>query len=182
MKRGGLVMAMTVPGFLLAGCVPTTMVPTIMARPGPGKTPVDFSYDNSACSAQANQQVAVARNAANGQIVGAYLTTDLETTAATASASTASIQQQFDTAYSACMYARGETVPGYAMEMAPVPNPTRRYTSRPKSTSAPASTSSGSGFVEPPPSSSASGGSGFTEPPPAASANNGFSEPPPAQH
>lgn len=166
MKQVGLLLMVAGLIVALGGCVPAVMVPTVAARPGPGKSPVDFSGDNTACAAQANQGVTAARNAANTQIVGAMLLTDPNTTSATAQTNIASVQQQFDTAYSACMYAKGEFVPGYGVvEDEPVPNSRSRAPSKPKSAPPSAST-----FVEPPPSAAAAtpaSSPGFAEPPPA---------------
>lgn len=121
------------------GCVPTVTAPTVAVTPGPGKSPSDFAVDNSACAAQANQQIAEARTAANGQIAGtALLNAALgasnsaaagatksavaanaaagAVTAAIASeqAAQATLQRQFDIAYSECVYAKGDIVPGFA--------------------------------------------------------------------
>jgi hypothetical protein len=145
----------------LGACVPTTMAPTVAARPGMGKSPVDFAADNSFCSAQANQQISVAKAQANNQVIAAALMTDPNTTSATLQTNTASLQQQLDIAYSACMYAKGESVPGYEVSE---PLPQRRVT-RPKPKPP---TDDKSAFVEPPPAATPASSSGFTEPPPVA--------------
>jgi hypothetical protein len=185
MKRSVWMIAGGLQVLALAGCVPAVMGTTVVARPGYGKSAADFASDHSLCTTQANQQIAAARNAANGQILGAALGgADLGTTSATATATTASLQQQLDAAYSACMYARGENVPGYAVASEPVPDyaPHRTY-HRTTPASAPASASSSSAT----PASSSGSGGGFVEPPPSAPAatpasSGGFAEPPPSQH
>jgi hypothetical protein len=145
---------------LLAGCTPALMTPTVAARPGLGKTPGDFAADNSVCAAQANQQIATAKAESNNQVMATLLTTDANTAAATMQSNSVALQQQLDIAYSACMYAKGETVPGYAMESQPISNP-RRTVSKPK----PKDTTSTTAFEEPPPSATPASSTSFTEPP-----------------
>jgi hypothetical protein len=190
---------------LLAGCVPAVMAPTVTATPGPGKLPADLASDHIACAAQANQQTAPAVQAANNQVTGTALQNLLTGTGANAvdvnTQATATLQQQYDTAYSACMYARGDNVPPYYMQPAYYAEPTeptsshhvkRRVAHKPSSQAAVASGSgqaSGSGFVVPAPTSAPASGSGFVQPAPVqpapaqpASANSGFAVPPPAAH
>jgi hypothetical protein len=186
---------------VLAGCVPTVMAPTVTATPGPGKLPADLAADHIACSAQANQQTAPAVQAANNQVTGTALQNLFTGTGANAvdvnSQATATLQQQYDTAYSACMYAKGDNVPPYYMQPTYYAEPTeetpthhlkRRVAHKPSSQAASAAApssgqASGSGFVVPAPSSAPASGSGFVQPAsaqPAAAA--GFVVPPPTSH
>jgi hypothetical protein len=198
-KLGSLVTAAQL--LLLAGCVPAVMGPTVIATPGPGKLPADLASDHIACAAQANQQTAPAVQAANNQVTGTALQNLLTGTGANAvdvnTQATATLQQQYDNAYSACMYAKGDNVPPYYMQPVyyaePTETPTRhvkrRVAHKPSSQAASAAASgsgqaSGSGFVVPAPTSAPASGSGFVQPAPVqpASANSGFAVPPPATH
>jgi hypothetical protein len=196
-KFGSLVTAAQL--LLLAGCVPAVMAPTVVATPGPVKLPAEFTADHAACAAQANQQMAGAVQAANSQVTGTALQNLLTGTGANAvdvnTQATATLQQQYDTAYSTCMYAKGDNVPPYYMQPAYYAEPTepthhvkRRVAHKPSPTSAgtPSSSAqaSGSGFVVPAPTSAAASGSGFVQPTPVqpASASSGFAVPPPATH
>ncbi len=189
----------------LAGCVPTMMTPTITATPGPGKLPADLATDHAACVTQTNQQMAPAVQAANNQVSGAALQNLLTGTGdnpvAVNTQATATLQQQYDTAYSACMYAKGDNVPPYYMQPTYYAEPTdtteptsthhakRRVAHKPSSptpttTASSSGQASGSGFVVPAPTSAPASGSGFAEPGPVqpASASGGFAVPPPASH
>lgn len=197
-KFGSLVTATLL--LILAGCVPAVMAPTVTATPGPGKLPADFTSDLTTCAAQANQQTAPAVQAANNQVTGTALQNLFTGTGANAvdvnAQATATLQQQYDTAYSACMYAKGDNVPPYYMQPTYYAEPTeetpthhvkRRVAHKPSSQAAAASGSgqaSGSGFVVPTPTSAPASGSGFVQPAPVqpASANSGFAVPPPAAH
>ena len=169
----------------LAGCVPATLAPTVVVTPGPGKSAADFAADQTGCLAQANQQMAPAIQAANNQIVGnTLLGVTPDVTAQSAQSAQVTLQQQYNVSYSACMYAKGDIVPGYAPVVAE-PEPTThraRQVAKKKPTQQPA----GSASVAPAPAASATqSGSGFVEPAPAAaatpaSASGGFVVPPPA--
>jgi hypothetical protein len=193
--------ATTVPLVALTGCVPAVMTPSVTATPGPGKLPADLASDHIACTAQANQQMAPAVQAANNQVTGIALQNVLTGTGDNAvtvnTQATATLQQQYDTAYSACMYAKGDNVPPYYMQPTYYAEPTetthhvkRRVAHKPASpepTTSAASNSgpaSGSGFVVPAPTTTNASGSGFVQPTPVqpASANSGFAVPPPATH
>jgi hypothetical protein len=182
---------------VLAGCVPTVMGPTVTATPGPGKAPADFATDRSACGALANQQMAPVIQAANNQVAGTALQNLLtgtgENAAAVNTQATATVQQQYDAAYSSCMYAKGNNVPPYYMqptyyaEPTPAQHTKRKVAHKPSSPTPTASTSaqaSGSGFVVPTPTSAPASGSGFVEPQPVqpVSASSGFAIPSPASH
>jgi hypothetical protein len=122
----------------IIGCVPTVTAPTVVVTPGPGKSPSDFAADNSACTVQGNQQIAAAKNAANNQIAGTALLSaavnagnsagtgakksvvaanaaEGAVIAAIASegAAQARLQRQFDVAYSECISAKGDIIPGF---------------------------------------------------------------------
>ena len=180
---------------VLAGCVPAVMTPTVTATPGPGKLPADLASDHAACAAQTSQQMAPAVQAANNQVTGTALQNFLTGTGDNAvdvnTQATATLQQQYDTAYSACMFAKGDNVPPYYMQPTYYAEPTeetpthhvkRRVAHKPSSPTATASSSgqaSGSGFVVPAPTSAPPSGSGFAQP---AAASGGFVVPPPASH
>ncbi len=177
------------------------MQPSVAATPGPGKLPADFASDHAGCAAQANQQMASSVQAANNQVAGTALQNVLTGTGDNAvdvnTQATSALQQQYDTAYTACMYARGDNVPPYYMQPAYYAEPTepthrgkRRVAHKPaspKPTTTAASNSgpaAGSGFVVPAPATAPASGSGFVQPPPVqpASASSGFAVPPPASH
>jgi hypothetical protein len=158
--RAWLWLATGMQVLFLAGCTPALMTPTVAARPGLGKTPSDFAADNTTCTAQANQQIAAAKAESNNQVMTTLLTTDANTAAATMQYNNGALQQQLDIAYSACMYARGEMVPGYAIEDTPKAHP-RRSVSKPK----PKDTTNTTAFEEPPPSATPASSTSFTEPP-----------------
>jgi hypothetical protein len=181
------------------------MAPSVVATPGPGKLPADLATDHAACLAQTGQQMAPAVQAANNQVAGTALQNALTGAGANAvdvnTQATATLQQQYDTAYSACMYAKGDNVPPYYMQPtyyaepteAAEPTPTHHAKRRvahkpslpaPMATASSPAQASGSGFVVPAPASAPASGSGFVEPAPAqpASANSGFAVPPAAMH
>jgi hypothetical protein len=171
----------------MAGCVPAVMTPTVTATPGPGKLPADFAADNTACTTQVNQQMAPVVQAANNQVANTALqnlTTGTGMDPVTASnQATAAVQQQYDTAYAACMYAKGDNVPPYYMQPtayagtepeAPVRHKVRQAKKKPveqptaTASAAPASAQPTPAFVEPTPVQPVSAGGGFAVPPPAA--------------
>jgi hypothetical protein len=129
----------------LAGCVPSKIGPTVQVMPGTGKSFEAFQADQAVCEQYANDQVKDARKEANQQavgtaLVGTALGAGLGAAAGNAGAGAAAggvvgtgvaagnaqqasqtIQQQYDIAYSQCMYSKGNQVPGY--EPAPVVPP-----------------------------------------------------------
>ena len=192
---------------VLAGCVPQTMAPTVVVTLGPGKAAADFATDHTGCSAQANQQMAPVIQAANNQLVGnALLGVTPSQTAQSTQSAQVTLQRQYDATYSACMYAKGDIVPGMtptaAEEPAPVTHAKHYAHKKPPATasssasSTSTSTSTGANFVEPAPAATggggfvqpqpaaAAGGGGFVQPQPAAAAggSSGFAVPPPASH
>lgn len=134
---------------LLAGCIgaATPLGPTVQVMPGPGKSFDVFQADNSSCKTFADGQVKGQADAANQRAVGAaVLTTVLGAGlgaaggntgvgaavgagggallgTASASDDQVGIQAQYDTAFSQCMYSKGEQVPGYAPVRAVVTAP-----------------------------------------------------------
>jgi murein L,D-transpeptidase YcbB/YkuD len=144
----------------LAGCVPANMGPTIQVMPGAGKSFEQFQADQSACEAYANDQVAGARKQANQQAVGTALlgsalgaglgaaagdagvgaaagaAVGTGVAAGNAQNAALTIQQQYDNAYSQCMYAKGEQVPGFAPPAPPPPPPEPPAPPKPKYDSA----------------------------------------------
>jgi hypothetical protein len=169
-KLSGLSAVVAAQIMVLAGCVPATLAPTVVVTPGPGKSPADFTADQTWCVAQANQQMAPAIQATNNQLVGgALLGVTPDQTVQSAQSAQVTLQQQYNISYSTCMYAKGDIVPGFAPpvvaepESAPVTH--RRVAKKP--TQQPA----GSASVAPAPAVSATqGGSGFVVPAPAAAA------------
>jgi Putative peptidoglycan binding domain len=127
----------------LGGCVSSKMGPTVQVMPGTGKSFEAFQADQAVCEQYANDQVSGARKEANQQAVGtALIGTALGAglgaaagsagtgaaagavvgtgiAAGNAQAAGQTIQQQYDNAYSQCMYSKGEQVPGF--EPAPPP-------------------------------------------------------------
>ena len=190
--------AATLQIIVLAGCVPTVMGPTVSATPGPGKLPAVFASDHAACTARANQQLAPVVQAANNQVAGTALLNVMtgagQDAVALNTQATATVQQQYDAAYSACMYAEGDNVPPYYMqpvyyaEPEPVHHAKRRvvHKSSPPAAAATASATapapgpgSGSGFVVPAASAPPSAGSGFVTPAPTMTTASGTA---PAAH
>ncbi len=141
---------------LLAGCAQTPMGPTVQVMPGPGKSFEAFQYDQASCKQFAAGAVAGQAQNANTRAVGAaaigtVLGAGLGAAvgggrgAAIGAGSGAivgtgvgmgssaneqlSIQQQYDNAYSQCMYSKGEMVPGYGpmMVQSPPPPPGSSY-------------------------------------------------------
>jgi hypothetical protein len=123
------------------------MAPTVVVTPGQGKAANDFAADHTACAALADQQIAMAKNAANNQIVGNALlnavagagnsagagaskstvaanaaTRALSAGVASEQAAQDTLQRQFDIAYSQCMYAKGDIVPGFGSPVATSPS------------------------------------------------------------
>ncbi len=137
----------------------TPMAPTVQVMPGPGKSFEAFQTDNTACKVFAADSVKGQAEASNQRAFGAALLTtalgagvgaaggDAATGAAVGAAGGSgigagisaadqqNIQAQYDNAFSQCMYAKGEQVPGFepvpvAYSAAPVatPNPLVRAT------------------------------------------------------
>jgi len=161
---------------LLDGCVTQPLGPTVQVMPAPGK-PFDlFQQDQAVCTQYADQQTAGGAQQANNQqvltgVVGTVLGAGLGAAigggqgaaigagagaiggtavgAGPAQYAQMSLQQRYDAAYSQCMYAHGDQVPGY---YAPAAAPPPEYAPPP-------------GYPPPPP--------GYYTPPP------GYPPPPP---
>ncbi len=132
----------------LAACAAQPMGPMVQVLPGPNKPFAQFQDDDLSCRSFANAQVAGQAQAVNNTAVGgAVLSTVLGAglgaaigggrgaaigaasgagfgTAVGASGSSGAqlgIQAQYDNAYTQCMYARGNQIPGYAPPPPPAP-------------------------------------------------------------
>jgi hypothetical protein len=131
---------------LLSACATQPIGPTVQVMPAAGKPFDKFAQEEEGCKSYAQAQIAGAVDNANRNAVGgALLTTALgagagalvgggggarEGTAAGAVAgggvaadmsanSQGTIQQRYDVAYSQCMYAKGNQVPGMEQAAAP---------------------------------------------------------------
>ena len=134
----------------LAGCATKPTGPAVAVMPGPNKPFEVFVQDQAICKDYANAQVGGDAERANqralgaaaiGTVLGAGLGAAVGggRGAAIGAGSGAvvgtgigmgssydqnmTIQQRYDIAYSQCMYARGNQVPGYASASAPPPPP-----------------------------------------------------------
>jgi uncharacterized protein YcfJ len=137
---------------LLGGCAATPMGPTVPVMPATNKPFEVFQQDQLFCKQVAEQQVGGQAEAANqrsvgGAVLGTVLGAGLGAAigggrgagigaasgalvgtgvgAETSGGAQFSIQQQYDNAYSQCMYSRGNQVPGFqpAVAIAPPPPP-----------------------------------------------------------
>ncbi len=135
---------------LLAGCVSPPMGPTVGVMPAPNKPFSAFQDDQAVCKQYADQQVAGGANQANNKqvgtaVIGTVLGAGLGAAigggrgaaigagsgalggtivgAGPAQRTEMTLQQQYNLAYSQCMYAKGNQVPGYQPAMAPPPPP-----------------------------------------------------------
>jgi uncharacterized protein YcfJ len=133
---------------LLGACAAPPMGPMVQIMPGPNKPFETFQADHLACEQFANQQVAGQAEVANqqamgGAILGTVLGAGLGAAVGGArgaaigaaagsvmgagegvGASRAGqygIQRRYDIAYSQCMYAKGNQVPGFQPMGAPPP-------------------------------------------------------------
>jgi hypothetical protein len=124
----------------LGGCVSQPIGPSVAVMPAPNKPFEVFQQDQNICTQYAGQQVAGGAQAANSDavgtaVIGTFLGAGLGAAvgggagAAIGAASGAvagtvvgsgpawgdqyGLQQRYDIAYSQCMYAKGNQVPGY---------------------------------------------------------------------
>lgn len=124
----------------LAGCAQTPMGPTVQVMPAPDKPFEVFQQDQATCEQYAQGQVAGQAERANQQAVGAGVIgtvlgaglgaavgrgrgaevgagagaiTGTAIGANSSNYAQMSIQQQYNAAYSQCMYSRGNQVPGF---------------------------------------------------------------------
>jgi len=144
--RGLILLA---PALLLAACAQTPMGPTVNVMPGPGKSFDAFQYDQYGCKQFAEQAVAGQAQNANVRglatgVVGTALGAALGGAigggrgagigaaggaigggalgAGSSANAQAGIQEQYNNAYSQCMYAKGNAVPGYGPMMVQSPS------------------------------------------------------------
>jgi hypothetical protein len=137
-------------GLLLGGCAHEPIAPTVAVIPAPNKPFSVFQQDEASCKRYADQQVAGGAQAANnravetgavatglGALLGAVVgggngagvgavTGAVLGTAVGADASQRDqygLQSRYDIAYSQCMYAKGDQVPGFRSAAAPPPPP-----------------------------------------------------------
>lgn len=136
---------------LLAGCVSVPNGPTIAVMPAPGKPFEVFQQDDLVCRGYAQQSVGTtandqaARNAVGGAVIGTALgalagaavgdhrdagagaafglLTGTAMGAGSGNYASRDAQHRYNIAYSQCMYAKGNQVPGYAAPRAPLPPP-----------------------------------------------------------
>jgi peptidoglycan hydrolase-like protein with peptidoglycan-binding domain len=152
MKHHGVIIAGLSAGLLLAGCASTPMGPTVQVMPAANKPFDVFQEDQIICRQFAQQQVGGQAESANtraigGAAVGTLLGAGLGAAigggqgagigaasgallgtgvgAGTSGGTQLTIQQQYDNAYSQCMYSKGNQVPGFqpAVVYAPPPPP-----------------------------------------------------------
>lgn len=136
------------PLLLLQACASQPMGPTVAVMPAPNKPFEVFQGDQGLCKQYASGEVQGGSQQANDRQVGTAVVTTLlgaglgaalgggrgaaigagvgvlGGSAAGAGASghaQNSLQQRYDLAYSQCMYARGNMVPGFQSASAPVP-------------------------------------------------------------
>ena len=142
------------PALFMAGCAQTPMGPTVQVMPGPGKTLDAFQVDQIGCRQFAEQSVAGQAQNANIRGLGAAaITTALGAGlggaigggrgagigaasgalgggaigAGTSSQAQVGIQEQYNNAFSQCMYTKGNMVPGYTPMMMQAPPPMPAY-------------------------------------------------------
>jgi hypothetical protein len=133
---------------LLAGCVQQPLGPTVQVMPAPNKPFGVFQQDQATCEQYADQQTAGGAQQANNQqvltgVVGTVLGAGLGAAigggrgaaigagagaiggtavgAGPAQYAQMSLQQRYNAAYSQCMYAHGNQVPGFAAAPPPPP-------------------------------------------------------------
>jgi hypothetical protein len=151
MKHHGVTVLGLSAGLLLGGCAATPMGPTVPVMPAANKPFEVFQQDQLVCKQFADQQVGGQAESANQRAIGgAALSTVLGAGLGAAigggegagigaasgallgtgvGAGTTSggvqltIQQQYDNAYSQCMYSKGNQVPGFQQAAVSAPPP-----------------------------------------------------------
>ena len=145
-----IVVACGAVALFLGGCVQQPAGPTVAVMPAPYKPFEVFQQDQALCMQYGNQMIAGGAATANNQAVGtaavgtvlgaglgaavgggpgAAIGAASGAIAGTAVASgpayadQAGLQQRYDLAYSQCMYAKGNQVPGFAVATTPPPPP-----------------------------------------------------------
>lgn len=146
-------LAVLTAGLLLTGCAATPTGPTVRVMPAPNKPFEVFAQEQTNCEHYASDQVADGAQAANNRALGATAlgaVLGLGVGAATGSGRAAtvgaatggaigaavganqssytgySLQRRYDIAYSQCMYAKGNYVPGMMAAAPPPPPPPPR--------------------------------------------------------
>ena len=150
MKHVRPTIAALMAGLVLASCAAEPMGPRVAVMPAPNKPFNVFQEDDFVCRNFAQQQSAGVAERGNSQqvgsaIIGTVLGAGLGAAVGggrgaaigagagaiggtavgsnQAGRGTLSAQQLYDTAYSQCMYSRGNQVPGFAMAAPPPPPP-----------------------------------------------------------
>jgi outer membrane lipoprotein SlyB len=150
MMKAKLLPASLTVALLLGGCVQQPAGPMVAVMPAPYKPFEVFQQDQAICMAYGQQMTNGQAEAANqqsvgtaavGTVLGAGLGAAIGggtgaaigaasgalggTVVATGPANSAqgNLQQRYDIAYSQCMYAKGNQVPGFAAPTAPPPPP-----------------------------------------------------------
>jgi hypothetical protein len=140
-------------GLLTAGCAITPTGPLVRVMPAPNKPFEVFAEEQSACEHYAGDQIAGRAQAANNRALGATAlgaVLGLGVGAATGSGRAATVgaatggaigaavgadqssyagyspQRRYDIAYSQCMYAKGNYIPGMMASVPPPPPPPPR--------------------------------------------------------
>jgi hypothetical protein len=151
LKRSATILA---PLLLLNACATEPMGPTVPVMPAPGKPFEAFQSDQAVCKQFASSQVQGGAQQANNQqvgtaVIGTLLGAGLGAAvgggrgaaigagagaiggtavgAGPAAQANYGLQQRYDLAYSQCMYARGNQVPGYAPAPGYAPPPPPGY-------------------------------------------------------
>lgn len=146
-------LAVLAAALLTAGCATTPTGPMVRVMPGPSKPFEVFAQEQTDCERYASDQVAGGAQVANNRALGATAlgaVLGLGVGAATGSGRAAtvglasggaigaavganqssyagySLQRRYDIAYSQCMYAKGNYVPGMAAAAPPPPPPPPR--------------------------------------------------------
>jgi hypothetical protein len=145
-------LAVLAAGLLLTGCAATPTGPMVRVMPAPNKPFEIFAREQTDCEHYASDQVAGGAQAANNRALGATAlgtVLGLGVGAATGSGRAATVgaatggaigaavganqssyagynlQRRYDIAYSQCMYAKGNYVPGMMAATPPPPPPPR---------------------------------------------------------
>jgi uncharacterized protein YcfJ len=150
--RNSKTLALLVGGLMLSGCATTPTSPMVSVMPAPNKPFDVFAQEQTDCEHYASDQVTGNAQAANNRALGAAAigaVLGLGVGAATGSGRAAafgaasggaigaavganqssyagySLQRRYDIAYSQCMYAKGNQVPGMIAAAPPPPPPPR---------------------------------------------------------
>ena len=146
--RSSKSLAVVIGALLTAGCATTPTGPMVRVMPGPNKPFEVFAHERDDCEHYASDQIAGGAQVANNRALGATAlgaVLGLGVGAATGSGRAAtvgalsggaigaavganqssfagySLQRRYDVAYSQCMYAKGNQVPGMMAALPPPP-------------------------------------------------------------